>query len=178
MFKHSVCITICIAKADQIEKCISANAEAIKRLDEELMKRMEIEIKEVSAKKKETKVPQDVIEEETGDKTKVIKLRKRCRYYNRCFCKYRSKCRFAHPNKICKSYSGTGKCGQEGCIDRHPKQCKRGSSGEGCKRKQECEYLHNDNGEKLKCKCESCKYSWQDKTWLVEHMIGNMKVFF
>ena len=83
-----------------------------------------------------------------------------------------------HPNKICKSYSGTGKCGQEGCIDSHPKQCKWDSSGEGCKRKQECEYLHNDNGEKLKCKCESCKYSWQDKNCVVEHVIGNMKVFF
>ena len=44
---------------------------------------MEKEIKEISAKKKENRVLQDVIEEAVGDQTKVIKVRKRCRYYNR-----------------------------------------------------------------------------------------------
>ena len=67
---------------------------------------------------------------------------------------------------------------EEGCIERHPKECKWERSREGCKRKQECEYLHNCNGEKLQYKCESCKYSWQDKNCVVKHVIGNMEVFF
>ena len=63
-------------------------------------------------------------------------------------------------------------------MARYPKQCKWYKSSEGCKRQQECEYLHNDNGEKMEYKCVSCKYSWQDKNCVVEHVIGNMKTFF
>ena len=112
----------------------------------------------------------------------VIKSRKRCRYYNRGFCKYRNKSRFTHPTNICKIYEETGKCGDKECGDRHPKQCKWLKSTEGYKRgEQECEYLHNAHAkveEKKQFKCESCKYSWEDKNCVVEHVIQNMKMFF
>jgi hypothetical protein len=87
-----------------------------------------------------------------------------------------------HPTNICKIYEETGKCGDKECGDRHPKQCKWLKSTEGYKRgEQECEYLHNAHAkveEKKQFKCESCKYSWEDKNCVVEHVIQNMKMFF
>ena len=81
-----------------IEEVLVANSDAIKRIEKEIVqimntkevslphsdtiKTMEKEIKEGSAKKKENRVLQDVIEEAVGDQTEVIKVRKRCRYFN------------------------------------------------------------------------------------------------
>ena len=78
-------------------------------------------------------------------------------------------------------YEETGTCGDKKCSDRHPKLCKWWESSGGCKREQECEYLHSENKkcvEKKQFKCESCKYIWQDRNCVVEHAIKNIKVFF
>ena len=52
----------------------------------------------------------------------------------------------------------------------------------GCKRgEQECVYLHNADAKfevKKQFKCESCKYSCEDKNCVVEHVIKNKKMFF
>ena len=157
-----------------IDEIIVANSDCIKRMEKEL--------KDISGKKAKSKAIHDVIEEVVSDHTTEIKKRKRCRYYNRGFCKYKNKCRFAHPTKICTIYEETGNCGDQECDKRHPKQCKWLQSIGGCQRgEQECEYLHNADAKfevKKQFKCESCKYSWEDKNCVVEHIIKNKTMFF
>jgi hypothetical protein len=156
-----------------IDEIIVANSDCIRRIEKE--------IKAITVEKGDTKVLHDVLEKEVEKDTKVTKVRKICRYYNRGFCKYKNKCRFAHANKICKIYEETGTCGDNKCSDRHPKHCKWWESSRGCKREQECEYLHSENKkcvEEKHFKCESCKCIWQDRNCVVEHDIKNIKIFF
>ena len=57
------------------------------------------------------------------------------------------------------------------------------SKQDGCKRGSECGYLHvmsenktEANSEKFKC--ISCKHIWEDRSCVMEHFIGNMRMFF
>ena len=103
-----------------------------------------------------------------------------CKYFNRRFCKYKFMCRFVHPNKICIIYLKNQTCNEKSCSDRHPKLCKWTKSSGGCKR-EDCDYLHSFGEETFKdtpnmdapkdCKCEGCKYTWEDKSCVVEHFV-------
>ena len=73
-------------------KVIAANAEAIKRLDEELIKKREGNV--VKENRKDTNEMNGKNENNEKKKTKI------CRYFNRGYCKYKSKCRFVHPRNI------------------------------------------------------------------------------
>lgn len=73
-----------------IDAIIVANADAIKRIDKE--------IKEMSAHNCAKEAQNDIIEKGNDDRENV--KRKRCRYYNRGFCKFKNKCRFVHSDKI------------------------------------------------------------------------------
>ena len=66
---------------------------------------------------------------------------KKCRYYNRGYCKYKSKCRYTHPKHICKEYMASQKCEKVDCYDRHPKVCKW-ADGKTCQRHDKCKYMH------------------------------------
>ena len=77
-----------------MDEIIVANADAIKRMEKEIM--------EIFTKKAMDKVIGDVIEKESSENDKVIKVKKKCRYFNHGFCKYKFKCRYYHPDKICK----------------------------------------------------------------------------
>ena len=105
---------------------------------------------------------------------KLQEVRKKCRYFNRRFCKYKSRCRFVHPDKICQFYVETGSCNSQECCDRHPKECKWIKSNRGCRR-EDCVYLHKSIKE---FKCEGCKCSWKEEKFVVEHTINNMQIFF
>ena len=154
-----------------------ANSDAIKRIDKEMQ--------EISAKQHVKETESDTIEKEVSDDDVKTTKRKRCRYFNRGFCKYKNKCRFVHPNKICNIYLKNQTCNEKSCSDRHPKLCKWIKSFGGCKR-TECDYLHNCDQEQNMTnneaadnfKCEGCKYTWEEKSCVVEHVIENMKVFF
>ena len=76
-----------------VDEVIGANRDAIKRIDEE--------IKQLVDKKVETKTNHnsDNSEEEAKDMVDKKKMKK-CRYYDRGFCKYNIKCRFSHPEGI------------------------------------------------------------------------------
>ena len=95
-----------------IDEIIVANSDCIRR--------MEKEIKAMTVNKVDTEVCHDVLEKWVEEVNKVMK---KCRYYNRGFCKNRNKCCFGHANKICKIYEETGTCGDKKCSDRHPKLC-------------------------------------------------------
>ena len=64
-----------------MDEIIVANADAIKRMEKEIM--------EIFTKKAMDKVIGDVIEKESSENDKVIKVKKKCRYFNHGFCKYK-----------------------------------------------------------------------------------------
>ena len=70
---------------------------------------------------------------------------KKCRYYNRGFCKFQDECNFDHPSTICHILLQNGKCYLRQCPDRHPKICRYWQMEEGCRRSQYCTYLHQHN---------------------------------
>ena len=53
----------------------------------------------------------------------TMKIRK-CRYHNRGFCKMKEECEFLHSENICEKYLQDGKCLQQDCPERHPKDCR------------------------------------------------------
>ena len=79
------------------------------------------------------------------------------------------------------------KCENNECSKRHPRKCKWEVNKGGCRRNENCDYLHfNNHNEEAskdtagicKYKCISCKSVWNDKIHLVEHTIKNMNLFF
>jgi hypothetical protein len=108
--------------------------------------------KEVTAEMKDKEEENDNIQE-----TNVEKRRKRCRYYDRGFCKYTSKCKFVHPSKSCEVYLSGNICGKSDCEFRHPKLCKWLESKGGCKR-DNCDYRH------VTLACDEHKTSKSHKT--------------
>ena len=164
-----------------IDEVIVENSDAIKRIDREM--------KQIMDKKCDTtNHDSDKDEEEPKDKVKKIQRRK-CRYFDRGFCKYNKKCRFSHPDVICKDYLKTHKCEKKGCPERHPKSCKWDQEKGGCNRGQECLYLHANknldnnvenvnNFEAEKYECVSCRYTWTDRHCVKEHTIRSTTVFF
>ena len=120
--------------------------------------------------------------DKTSDKAIIIK-RKKCRYFNRGYCKYKDKCRYMHPKNICTEYLQSMKCETRDCLGRHPKTCKWWSKQDGCTRGSECGYLHvmcedKTEAKSEKFKCISCKHIWEDRSCVMEHFIGNIRMFF
>ena len=82
----------------------------------------------------------------------IVKKRK-CRYYNRGYCKFGENCDFVHPSHICDTFLKDGACSSRECQQRHPKDCRYWTKKpEGCTRKDSCQYLHR----------ESRKYSYSE----------------
>ena len=75
-----------------------------------------------------------------------VKEVKRCRFNNTGFCKYRNECRFRHSENVCENFLRDGRCEmKQSCPSRHPKTCKYWKrEPKGCKRKENCKYLHRD----------------------------------
>ena len=70
------------------------------------------------------------------------KHRRKCRYFNRGYCKYKENCKYYHSPNICEEYQENGICAKDRCWYRHPKHCRNWSRNpEGCRYKS-CEYLH------------------------------------
>ena len=70
---------------------------------------------------------------------------RKCRYYNRGFCKFEQKCKFDHPKLVCEEYLQDGLCLQKKCPKRHPRHCYSrywANTPEGCRRNENCQYLH------------------------------------
>ena len=145
---------------------VVTNSEAIKRID--------IEIQRLERK-------DDSKTEEVNERG--IKERKKCKFFNRGYCRYKSECRFVHPGEICKIYLEGKKCNDKSCADRHPKVCKWWLQGE-CRR-HDCEYLHdtlvhdddNQNDAHKLFPCYGCKNCYDDKTCVVQYVVQNMSIF-
>ena len=109
-----------LEKQKLIDKAIAANTDAICKIDEELLdkgKRTKFDKDKVAQRKEENEV------KEISDKVKNKKIKK-CRYYNRGYCKYKSKCRYNHPKGVCKDYLENQNCEKHDCCIRHLRHCK------------------------------------------------------
>ena len=145
---------------------VVSNSEAIKSIDSE--------IKMLEAAKVESKKEEDI--------TKALKAKK-CKYFDRGYCKYKFECKFVHHGEICKTYLEGKKCNDKNCKNRHPKVCKWWLRGE-CGRNN-CEYLHvtlvhDDDKQKDTHKyfpCHGCKNCYDDRTSVVQHVIQNRRIF-
>ena len=77
---------------------------------------------------------------ETCDSQREMK--RKCRFFNRGYCKYNDKCKYYHSPVICEEYLEHGICMEDRCIKRHPKHCRYwANTPEGC-RYEKCHYLH------------------------------------
>ena len=77
-----------------------------------------------------------------GEKSQNQNKAKRCKWWNRGFCREREGCSYDHPKEDCPDHMD-GKCNKKGCHTfRHRKQCRYENSDEGCHRGTSCEYLH------------------------------------
>ena len=73
----------------------------------------------------------------------IRKSPRKCRFFNRGYCKYQDNCSYFHSNTICESYLKNGICDEKACLSRHPRQCRYWSTrAEGCQRENRCQYLH------------------------------------
>ena len=164
------------AKQRAIDQKMKENIEAIKRLDEEL----EIINKDSESVANDKK---EVTERNLNEGDKRVKI---CRYFNRGFCKFRSKCRYFHSQRICEKIFESQSCDDKNCEDRHPNQCKWYNSSIGCRRNSECLYLHGipvggETGQTSftgSYKCEGCKDIWSDKNHVQEHVINHKRIYF
>ena len=69
--------------------------------------------------------------------------KKKCKYFNRGYCKYGVKCRFDHPKHVCDEFLLEGICRQHKCPHSHPQHCRYWTTKkEGCNRGEFCQYLH------------------------------------
>ena len=166
-----------------IDEILVANSDAIKRIDKE--------IKSFVADKVSAHEPNNA-EQTNPSRESERKSTKKCKFYNAGFCKYKlKKCRFLHPESICKEYLKNMKCELKDCVDRHPKICKWLKTKLGCQRGEEFDYLHvtlaNDDreisehkhcSESRKYNCIGCKSCFTDKDCVIKHTIQNRETYF
>ena len=162
-------IKVIVEKQIQIDNLLIANSESISRIEAEMK---EIKNKRIlQSKEKDT---------EQGKEIEV----KRCRYFNKGYCKYEKKCRYFHTVEICKVYLKDGKCNVKGCKERHPRVCKWYLRDVGCKR-QNCNFLHDtlantENVAKKEVssyKCAGCKDTWQNERCVVKHVFADKQIY-
>ena len=90
---------------------------------------------------------------------------RRCKYYNRGYCKHGEKCSFQHFENSCEKYLQSGTCTQQRrCLYRHPKNCRYWiGKSEGCHRGNKCLYLH-DPTKKFKDIDKNLQAGYSDET--------------
>ena len=79
---------------------------------------------------------------DNGEKEDIQTVIRKCRYFNRGYCKYKEECKYYHSRHICEKYLENNICNNDRCTKRHPKHCRYWArSPEGC-RYDACQYLH------------------------------------
>ena len=79
-----------------------------------------------------------LVEEVEKEKVEDIKEKRRCKWFNRGYCKEKERCSFVHPRQDCQEHL------QGRCTIRHWRVCKFNTTEEGYNRDKMCEYIHNE----------------------------------
>ena len=72
------------------------------------------------------------------------KVRIKCNFYNRGFCRQGIMCEFEHPDTLCEQYLKEEECSRRSCLGRHIYKCRYFHSVQGCYRGNSCEFLHDN----------------------------------
>ena len=178
ILKHSNVVKKLEEEIKSILKDKSNKDESKKEMDDAI-KRLEIEILKFKKSENDFKSTKEILK--ASDEEKEAH---KCRYFNVGYCKYKEKCRFTHPEEICKEYV-EGECKGFSCPSRHPKACKWFRGSTGCRRKEECHFSHDkiicsrEKNDKIKSyKCVSCDYEWNESHCVVKHVVQNKEVYF
>ena len=163
-----------VEKQSALDKLFEENSNSIKQIEKQI-KEME------SENTKRTEIKDTEVEEIKDEETK--KSIKKCRYFNKGYCKYTVKCRYFHPEEICKDHLKSQHCKVKHCKDRHPKVCKWVEKERGCRR-HNCEFLHDTIAKEESVKyvkadsyqCAGCKHTWQDEKCVVKQTIENKDI--
>ena len=172
-----------VEKQRLLIELVEANSERIRKVDSE--------IKDILSKRQDIPPSKEKdSEERDSDEIKQVvesnPVIKKCRYFNKGYCKYEEKCKFRHPLEICQIHVKSLKCTIKGCKNRHPKTCKWFNREVGCKR-QNCDFLHvthagddqKENTHKVKgYECGGCKSIFPQANYVVKHEIKNTEVLF
>ena len=79
---------------------------------------------------------------ELNVKEKEEHTMKKCKWWNRGYCREKGECRYSHSKDDCEDHL-KGSCITKRCITlRHRKKCKYFNTEGGCSRGETCEYLH------------------------------------
>ena len=165
-----------VKSQEMIEIIIVEHSDSIKRLDTEIAQLVKAQQKAVETKG----APEITIDKKKEGEDDI----KKCRYFNKGYCKYEEKCKFGHPLEICEIHLESLKCTIKGCKRRHPKTCKWFSREVGCKR-QNCDFLHGTRAgddqiattHKVKgYACGGCKSIFPQANYVVKHEIKNTSV--
>ena len=160
-----------------------AKKDDIKKDIDDKLKRLASEICKLKESEKASNISEDISKDSDESEKKGKQKR---RYFNSGYCKYKGKCRFLHPKRICIQYL-EGKCKGHGCPDRHPKACKWVKEELGCRRNEESNFSHDPRicseivkkeSENNHFQCVSCKHEWRESQHVVKHMVENTEVYF
>ena len=83
-----------LEKQKILDKAIADNSAAITKIDNEILH---------SSKVKQNEIIKDTTKDKTSD-TAIVNKRKKCRYFDRGYCKYKDKCRYTYPKDICSEH--------------------------------------------------------------------------
>ena len=79
------------------------------------------------------------------DRETIVKEVKRCKWWDRGFCRERGACFYSHTKGDCQEHLKGG-CTIKGCNTfRHRKKCRYFNTAVGCHRGESSEYLHEAN---------------------------------
>ena len=162
-----------VEKQSALDKLFEANSNSIRKVENQ--------IREMESEK--TKGAKDAEVEEVRE----VELKngiKKCRYFNKGYCKYSVKCRYLHPKEVSKNHLERKNCKAKNCKERHPKVCKWLKEETGCRR-QDCEFVHDTLAKKESVRfvnedsyqCAGCKCSWQDEKCVVKQNIENQTIY-
>ena len=172
--------------SDLVEKCKLLVAEELRLLDliEDFKKKKKTILRDVQEQIKVTsddelvKVEAELQKVTIDIKVEESKTKRRCRYFNRGYCKVGSNCEFDHSQGDCERHLGGEHCRERDCEKRHRKVCKYWDSKESCFRGSKCQYLHEYIEQKREKviqesleKCDACNFDNYEKDQVVKHII-------
>ena len=96
--------------------------------NKDTLTKIEVDFEDIKNIKKDESSKQSFVQEND---------QKRCKWWNRGYCKFKQQCPFLHPKEICIEE----KCVNKDCQKRHPNNCKNYEKGT-CKFLVFCEFKH------------------------------------
>ena len=86
-----------------------------------------------------------------------------CKHWNRGYCKTQN-CKYVHSKEKCEYHLSGGNCNDRNCHKRHQNTCRYWYDN-GCKRKEQCEFLHQETYKSRKISTRRSRSKSNRKSW-------------